>query len=268
MYNNEIKLSGIFENGYGIIPKRLMTMDVHNNVKLILAYMLSYSGGGNSCFPSYSRMAEDLKMSKSTISRTVKECIRLGFLHVEKLNVNNPLNHSNKYILDILTMPLQERTDDSTQLSTTDGTTGVLTTVPHEYCNNNINNNNNTNNKDMRQYGDETELNRIDFFIHIWDSVFNDNKVKVMTFKSKLGNERLLDYFTDMSKDEIEQAVRNFKHCIESKEHTYIRMCQPYKFVEKMAEYTDNADPIKNKKDFNNKSSSKNAVDDKIGFGE
>ncbi len=142
MENNKIELTGIFSEGYGIIPKKLMKMDIHKNVKLLLAYMLSYTGGGkDTCFPSYSKMASDLKMSKSTVSYTIKECVRMGFLNIEKQYTQNKFKQSNKYTLLFLKQTFGDCTSDSTQCSTTHSTTAVLPTVQQQYSNNNNNNN-------------------------------------------------------------------------------------------------------------------------------
>src|SRR5271157_5553417 len=101
--SNKIELSGIFSNGYGIVPKRMMqnkNLNVYD--KCILAYMLSFTGGGNSCFPSYKKIAEDLCISEPTISKSLKNIISLGYIKKEKLYPDNKLKHNNKYILIFL----------------------------------------------------------------------------------------------------------------------------------------------------------------------
>ncbi|MDD4689046.1 MAG: helix-turn-helix domain-containing protein [Eubacteriales bacterium] len=103
MSDNKIELYGIFSCGYGIIPKKLM-QDKQLNVydKCILAYMLSFTGGGNVCFPSYKKIAEDLQISEPTISKSLKKLSMNGFIKIEKLYPEDKLKHNNKYILSFL----------------------------------------------------------------------------------------------------------------------------------------------------------------------
>jgi len=147
---NKIELSGIFSEGYGIIPKKLMrSKDIGIYEKAVLAYMLSYTGGGNECFPSYERISDELGISKMTVSKSIKRIIATGFIRKEKLYPNDPLKHNNKYILTFL-----------------DSTPSVLTTVqqtdsrsksrvPSQYTtftsNNNTTNNNSNNNNIKRK---------------------------------------------------------------------------------------------------------------------
>lgn len=140
--NNKIELQGIFSEGYGFIPKKIMKMNIHKNVKLILAYMLSHTGAGkNSCFPSYSKMAKDLKLSKSTVSQNIKYLLDNGFIEVINQFTENKFKKSNKYVLKFLDPKFIYCTDGSTQYSTTDSTHVVPETVHNVYRNNNNNNN-------------------------------------------------------------------------------------------------------------------------------
>ena len=163
MNNNKIELSGIFSDGYGIIPKKLMKMEIPNNVKLLLAYMLSYTGGGNSCFPSYDTISKHLNWSKSTIAKSINYCVDNGFIKKTKLN-NNPLNHSNKYVLVFISNGISDSTTydtvDSTRVSTHDSTTSVPTIVQQQYKNNNNINNNTNNNNNSLSDSDEGGLTK------------------------------------------------------------------------------------------------------------
>jgi hypothetical protein len=205
MNENKIALSGIFENGYGIIPKKLMIMDIPNNVKLLLAYMLSYTGAGKECFPSYDTIAKHLKWSKSTVSKTLKYCIDNQFVVKKKLN-NNPLNHANKYILVFL---------GSTTYSTVDSTPSVPPIVQQQYKNNNSINNNNinisSNNKDdinqlvnlypTRCFIDNRSTNR---------SVFNRRKLTALIKKNGIETckQIITAYLDDCKKTKT--YVKNF----------------------------------------------------------
>lgn len=104
---NKIELSGIFSEGYGIIPKKLMrSKDIGVYEKVITAYMLSYTGGGNECFPSYKRIADDLNISEPTIAKSIKRLVEKGYIRKEKLYPEDRLKHNNKYILSFVDTPI------------------------------------------------------------------------------------------------------------------------------------------------------------------
>lgn len=106
------KLEGIFENGYGIIPKKFMKMEFGNiigkekgqKVKLIICYLLSYSGAGNSAFPGLNTIARDLEMSKMTVVAALKNAESLGLITIKKGNRKK----SNTYILEFLPTKMEE----------------------------------------------------------------------------------------------------------------------------------------------------------------
>ncbi len=142
MTENKIELSGIFSEGYGIIPKKLMRsnkLDIYE--KAILAYMLSFTGGGNECFPSYEKMADELGISKSTLSIKLKHIINNGFIKKEKLYPNNPLKHNNKYVMQFFDSPVAELS--TVRQAKQRSTTGGLSLSGSRTSNNNSINNNN-----------------------------------------------------------------------------------------------------------------------------
>lgn len=140
--SNSVQLGGIYEDGYGIVPKKMFkAKNIGKNEKLILSYFLSYTGAGkDSCFPSIDLISEDLGLSRGTIVEAIKVCVSEGFIRKEKLHPDNPLNHANKYVI------LFSNSDSSmvrTSIDkTTDGSTFRTTIVqPLDANNNNINNN-------------------------------------------------------------------------------------------------------------------------------
>lgn len=149
MSENRIELSGIFSEGYGVIPKRLMRADIDKNIKLILAYMLSYTGGGNECFPAIRTIAQDLKMSTNTIVKYLKQAEENGFITKSQLYPNNPLNHANKYKMIFLDVSQRENLDVATTATPCSNecnfdvaTSATPLCHPVQQNNNNINNNN------------------------------------------------------------------------------------------------------------------------------
>jgi len=140
MSDNNIKLSNIFSDGYGIIPKKLMqSKNISIYEKCILAYMLSFTGAGDTCFPSYKRISEDLKISEPTISKALKKLLGLGYISISK-RFKDSLKTNNEYKLLFLG-------DSSVLNDVKSGTKPDLVTVLNDVkCNNNSINNNNNNN--------------------------------------------------------------------------------------------------------------------------
>ena len=100
MENNKIELSGIFSEGYGVIPKALMKRkDLTISEKAIIAYFLSYTGGGNTCFPSYAQICEDLQISKTTLSKCIHNIENKGYIKISALFPDDKLRHNYKYTL-------------------------------------------------------------------------------------------------------------------------------------------------------------------------
>lgn len=99
--SNTIELSGIFSEGYGFVPKKLMkAKDIKSNTKLILCYLLSYTGAGTECFPSMHGISENLNMSKRTIIRCIQEAIIKGYLKKTQGELLD--KRSNKYYLNFM----------------------------------------------------------------------------------------------------------------------------------------------------------------------
>lgn len=148
---NKIELAGIFSQGYGIIPKKLMTEKIDKNIKLVLAYMLSFTGGGFECFPSIKKICDDLGISKPTIIKAIKQAEEIGYITKSELYPNNPLKHNNKYTLNFMSPEgktiLPSRSNDFTSDGKEDLPRRLnhLTSNNNSINNNSINNNNNNN---------------------------------------------------------------------------------------------------------------------------
>jgi hypothetical protein len=73
MSENKIQLSGIFSEGYGFVPKKMMrATDINNTTKVVLCYLLSFTGSGTTCFPQIKDMAKDLGLTTRTIINCIK----------------------------------------------------------------------------------------------------------------------------------------------------------------------------------------------------
>ena len=141
--NNKIECKGSFKNGFGVVPKLLMTSSLNVYEKVLLCYMITFVGGGESCFPSYAKMEKDLGISRATLSKTLNSIIAKKLVKKEKLFPNNPLKHNNKYILNVYEMNYDSLEDELPMVHEMNSRLFAKHT-----SNNNTINNNNTNNKD------------------------------------------------------------------------------------------------------------------------
>jgi DNA-binding Lrp family transcriptional regulator len=195
MSENEIQLTGIFSEGYGIIPKKLMRMEIGDvkiktktkvitvkgvNIKVVLAYMLSYTGGGYECFPGINTIAKDLEISTDTVVYAIKAAVDKGFIKKEAMYPNNPLKHNNKYILDFMKsdVPINDvrevRTTASEEPNSGFGTL--------EKNNNTINNNSINNNKALP----EKKLPKHPDPRYDYKSIVFPKQLDIPAFKNKL----------------------------------------------------------------------------------
>lgn len=131
-----IKGFSINSAGYGIIPKLVMIdRDLHVTAKAIYAYFCSYTGAGDTCFPSRKKICYDLNIAFETFSKHLKTLITSGYIKVEQIKENGKFSH-NLYTLCDSILPCTEKTD------TENSVFGKLDTTNNIYKNNSNNKNN------------------------------------------------------------------------------------------------------------------------------
>ena len=131
-----IKGFSINSAGYGIIPKLVMIdRDLHVTAKAIYAYFCSYTGAGDTCFPSRKKICYDLNIAFETFSKHLKTLITSGYIKVEQIKENGKFSH-NLYTLCDSILPCTEKTD------TENSVFGKLDTINNIYKNNSNNKNN------------------------------------------------------------------------------------------------------------------------------
>ena len=84
---SEDQLRGFNTNcaGYGIVPKLVMQgRNLSITSKAIYAYFCSYTGAGNTCFPSRQKICYDLGISKERFSKHLASLITYGYIKVEQ----------------------------------------------------------------------------------------------------------------------------------------------------------------------------------------
>lgn len=100
MNENFIAVDGIFSDGYGFIPKKLMR-DKRLTVesKAIYAYLSSFAGAGMTSYPSVSLMVVELGMSKDRFYKHRKLLLDLGYIQIEQRKGEENKFSKNIYVI-------------------------------------------------------------------------------------------------------------------------------------------------------------------------
>lgn len=87
---NEIKLTGVMSQGYGIIPKAVMRdPSLSAESKAIYCYLRSFAGAGNTAFPSRELICHEMNISKNRFNKYKNELIQKGFLMITRKRTEN-----------------------------------------------------------------------------------------------------------------------------------------------------------------------------------
>lgn len=76
--------TGRIKPGYGIIQREIMSCNISVFSKAVYCLLVSYAGEKESCYPSLKTMCDDLRISKPTVIKSLKELIAAGFLVADK----------------------------------------------------------------------------------------------------------------------------------------------------------------------------------------
>ncbi len=71
--------------GFGTIPKSVMqSQEISIKAKAVYAYFCSFTGAGDSCFPSRNKICTDLEISKDSLTKYIRELREAGLLKIEQ----------------------------------------------------------------------------------------------------------------------------------------------------------------------------------------
>ena len=102
-----VKLKGIYVEGYGTIAKVVMQdKNLHVIAKAIYAYMNSFAGATNECFPTRSKMAYDLGINVKTITKYLGQLVENRYIKVEQQKENG------RFTRNIYTILVSKNNDD------------------------------------------------------------------------------------------------------------------------------------------------------------
>lgn len=98
---NKIQGFKINSAGYGTIPKLVMQdRNLHAMAKALYAYFCSYTGAGNTCFPSRSKICYDLGISIDTFTKYLRDLVSYGYVEVKQVKDNGKFSYNLYTLLD------------------------------------------------------------------------------------------------------------------------------------------------------------------------
>lgn len=225
-HNDILHVQGVKSNGFGIIPKLVMQdTRLTRDAKAIYAYFCSYAGGGDTAFPTVSKICHDLGFgSEDTYRKHFKLLVKYGYIRVEQVRDSSGRFSHNVYTL--VDKPEPEETEDTKVVTDTqnlgDGEkpheNGISTdTQKHgdgkirgrknQVTNNNSNINNNSDvnnnfNNSIKEYNclKEDKAHK--------ENVLNTNK-NVVVKKNRKKKNTSEDY-------KIDEKIKYFESCQES----------------------------------------------------
>jgi len=107
MDEGKIQDGSIFENGYGIVPKKVMQdEELSIEAKAIYAYLCSYAGNKNFAFPSVDKIRYDLGISEKRFYKHINQLLDSPYMKKEKKRTNGKFER-NVYIIvhNLCTVP-------------------------------------------------------------------------------------------------------------------------------------------------------------------
>lgn len=101
----------INSKGFGTIPKVAM-IDKNLNIyaKALYAYFCSYTGGGDTCFPSRKKICYDLGISIDTFGKYLGQLVECGYIKVKQIKEKGRFSHNVYTLLDTIS-PCPKKSD-------------------------------------------------------------------------------------------------------------------------------------------------------------
>jgi len=92
---DELFCTGIYKEGYGIIPKTIMrNKDISLGAKAVYAYICSFAGAGRNAFPSLELICAELGMSEKKMYKCRKELIDHNLIIVDKIRIKSKYSNN------------------------------------------------------------------------------------------------------------------------------------------------------------------------------
>ena len=92
---DELHVEGINTLGYGIIPKAVMfDRTLPLAAKGIYGYLCTYTGAGNTAFPSINKLTYDLHITKDTYYKYMQLLTDAGYITIHNIKTNGKFGHN------------------------------------------------------------------------------------------------------------------------------------------------------------------------------
>ena len=108
---DQLKGLSINRDGYGFIPKLVMqdnNLDI--SAKAVYAYFCSFTGAGDSCFPTRKKICYDLKISNDSLSKYLRQLEDNGYIEISQTKESGRFAN-NVYKLRDVKLPLRKISD-------------------------------------------------------------------------------------------------------------------------------------------------------------
>ena len=121
MAEDKIKGLSINKDGYGFIPKAVMQdKNLSIATKAVYSYFCSFTGAGDSCFPTRKKICFDLNISNDSLSKYLQQLVNNGYLQIKQIKENGRFSH-NVYTLPDMKLPCPKISDtEETERGKTD----------------------------------------------------------------------------------------------------------------------------------------------------
>lgn len=137
---DRIELKGVMSEGYGIIPKKVMKdKDLSIEAKAIYSFIASYSGNGNSAYPTVEYITDFLGISRQRFNKHRRFLEEKGYITVSQERQQGSQFTHNVYTIEFIpTLRFATTEKPTTEKPTTEN----ITTNNNTSINNTINKNN------------------------------------------------------------------------------------------------------------------------------
>lgn len=141
--SDKLELKGVMSEGYGIIPKKIMKdKELTIEAKSIYAFIASYSGNGNSAYPTVEYITDFLGISRQRFNKHRKLLEDKGYISVSQERQQGSQFNHNVYTIEFIpTLRFATTEKPTTEKPTTEN----VTTNNNTFINNTFNNNNSHN---------------------------------------------------------------------------------------------------------------------------
>ena len=111
MAEDKIKGLSINKDGYGFIPNAVMQdKNLSIATKDVYSYFCSFTGAGDSCFPTRKKICFDLNISNDSLSKYLQQLVNNGYLQIKQIKESGRFSH-NVYTLPDTKLPCPKISD-------------------------------------------------------------------------------------------------------------------------------------------------------------